>query len=354
MTAMHPINSMKAIVYRRYGSPDVLELEDIETLPPGDDEILIKVLAASVNPLDWHFMRGTPYLMRIMIGLRKPKSPRLGVDVAGQVQAVGRNVSEFRPGDAVFGACRGAFAEYASASVSEVVTKPDSMTFEQAASVNVAALTALQALRDAGRIQAGHKVLINGAAGGVGTFAVQIAKSFGADVTGVCSARNVDMVRSMGADRVIDYNQEDFTKGETRYDLVLDCIGNHSLSECRRILSPTGICVMVGGPSSRWGFDILAFLIQLFVLSRFSRRKLVTLLAKGSKKDLTIVRELIEAGKITPIIDRRYRLSEVPEAIRYLEKGHARGKVIITVEDIGHARETSHQLPVAGCRYLAG
>jgi NADPH:quinone reductase-like Zn-dependent oxidoreductase len=231
---------MKAVVYYNYGSPDVLKCEEIEKPTAGDNEVLIKVRAASVNPLDWHLMRGTPYVVHITAGLLKPKVTRLGVDVAGQVEAVGRNVTQFKPGDEVFGACRGAFADYACTSESALVTKPENVTFEQAASVQVAAFTALQGLRDKGKIQPGHKVLINGAAGGVGTFAVQIAKSFGTEVTGVCSTRNVDMVRSIGADHVIDYTQQDFTKTGQRYDLILDCVGNHSLLACRRVLTPKG------------------------------------------------------------------------------------------------------------------
>ena len=322
---------MKAVVYHNYGSPDVLKCEEIEKPTAGDNEVLIKVRAASVNPLDWHFMRGTPYVVRIMAGLLKPKVTRLGVDVAGQVEAVGRNVTQFKPGDEVFGACRGAFAEYACTTESALVMKPDNVTFEQAASVQVAALTALQGLREKGRIQAGQKVLINGAAGGVGTFAVQIAKSFGAEVTGVCSTRNVDMVRSIGADRVIDYTQEDFTKTGQRYDLILDCVGNHSLLTCRRFLTPKGIHVGVGGPSGPWMIGPLARAITGPVLSWFVSQKFLTFMAKSNKEDLTIMRELMATGKVTPVIDRRYKLSEVPEAVRYLEEGHARGKVIITV-----------------------
>jgi NADPH:quinone reductase-like Zn-dependent oxidoreductase len=323
---------MKAIVYHSYGSPDVLKCEEIEKPTAGDNEVLIKVRAASVNPLDWHFMRGTPYFVRIPAGLRKPKITRLGVDVAGQVEAVGRNVTQFKPGDEVFGSCRGAFAEYACTSESALAMKPNNVTFEQAASVPLAALTALQGLRDKGQIQPGQKVLINGAAGGVGTFAVQIAKSFGAEVTGVCSTRNVEMVRSLGADRVIDYTQEDFTKSGQRYDLIFDCVGNHSLSACRRVLNPKGIYIAVGGPSGRWMIGSLARAITAPVLSRFVGQKLFMVLARRSKEDLTIMRELMESGKITPVIDRCYTLSEVPEAIRYLEEGHARGKVIITLE----------------------
>jgi NADPH:quinone reductase-like Zn-dependent oxidoreductase len=322
---------MKAIVYSHYGSPDVLQYEEVEKPAAGDDEVLIKVHAASVNPLDWHFLRGRPYIMRIMAGLRKPKMTRLGVDVAGQVEAVGRNVTQFKPGDEVFGNCRGAFAEYVCASERALVLKPDNVTFEQAASVPVAGFTALQGLRDKGQIQPGQKVLINGAAGGVGTFAVQIAKSFGADVTGVCSTRNVAMVRSIGADRVIDYTQEDFTKSEQRYDLIFDSVGNYSLFALRRVLNPKGIYVAVGGPDGRW-IGPLAGLIKTLVLSLFVSQKLVMFLARGGKEALTVMRDLMESGKVTPVIDRRYSLSEVPEAIRYLEQGHARGKVVITLE----------------------
>jgi len=322
---------MKAAVCSRYGPPDVVQITDVEKPVPKDNEVLIEVRAASVNPFDWHLMRGTPYIVRIMAGLLKPKDKRLGVDVAGQVEAVGRNVTQFKPGDEVFGACRGAFAEYACTSESALVMKPDNVTFEQAASVPVAAFTALQGLRDKGHLQPGQKVLINGAAGGVGTFAVQIAKLFGADVTGVCSTRNVDMVRSIGADRVIDYTQEDFTKSGQRYDLFFDSVGNHSLLACRRVLNPKGIYIVVGGPDGRW-LGPLARMIKTLVLSWFVSQNLVMFLAKRSKEDLTIMHELMEAGKVTPVIDKRYRLSEVPEAIRYLQEGHARGKVVITLE----------------------
>jgi NADPH:quinone reductase-like Zn-dependent oxidoreductase len=321
---------MKAIVYHNYGSPDVLKCEEIEKPAAGDGEVLIKVRAASVNPLDWHFMRGTPYFVRMMTGLRKPKIARLGVDVAGQVEAVGGNVTQFKPGDEVFGSCRGAFAEYVCTSERSLVAKPGNLTFEQAASVPVAAITALQGLRDKGRIQPGWKVLINGAAGGVGTFAVQIAKSFGADVTGVSSTRNVDMVRSIGADRVVDYTQEDFTRSGQRYDLIFDTVGNHSLLACRHVLNPKGTYIAVGGPAGRW-FDPMADLIKTLALSPFVSQKLVMFMARLSKEDLTVVRELMMSGKVTPVIDRRYRLSEVPEAIRYLEAGHARGKVVIAM-----------------------
>ena len=322
--------NMKAVVYYNYGSPDVLKCEGIEKPTAGDNEVLIRVRAASVNPYDWHFMRGTPYIVRMMAGLLKPKDKRLGVDVAGQVEAVGGNVTQLKPGDEVFGACRGAFAEYACASESALVVKPANVTFEQAASVPIAAFTALQGLRDKGHLQPGQKVLINGAAGGVGTFAVQIAKWFGAEVTGVCSTRNVDMVRSIGADRVIDYTQEDFTKSGQRYDLFFDCVGNHSLLACRRVLNPKGIYILVGGPGGRW-LGPLARMLKTLVLSWFVSQKLVLFLAKPSKEDLIVMHEIMKAGKVTPVIDKRYKLSEVPEAIRYLEEGHARGKVVITL-----------------------
>jgi NADPH:quinone reductase-like Zn-dependent oxidoreductase len=323
---------MKAIVYCDYGSPDVLKVENIEKPTPGDDQVLVRVRAASVNPLDWHYMRGTPYFMRLGAGLRKPKVTRLGVDYAGTVEAVGRNVKRFKPGDEVFGGRTGAFAEYVSVREDRaVVLKPANLTFEQAASVPIAAITALQALRDKGKVQPGQKVLINGASGGVGTFAVQIAKSFGAEVTGVCSTRNVDMVRSIGADRVIDYTKEDFTKSAQRYDLILDNVGNHSLSECRGVLNPKGKYIMIGGPAGRW-IDPLPRALNALVLSRFVSQDMVLFLAQLNQEDLTILRDLMQAGKVRPVIDRQYKLSEVPEAIRYLEAGHARGKVVISVE----------------------
>jgi NADPH:quinone reductase-like Zn-dependent oxidoreductase len=322
---------MKAILYRRYGSPDVLQVEETAKPNPGDTEVLIKVRAASVNPYDWHFMRGTPYPLRLMAGLGKPKDQRLGADVAGEVETVGARVTRFKPGDAVFGMCRGAFAEYACASESAVTLKPDRITFDQAACVPIAALTALQSLRDKGRIQPGHQVLVNGAAGGVGTFAVQIAKSFGAQVTGVCSTRNVEMVRSIGADHIIDYTREDFTKGSQRYDLILDAIGNHALSACRRVLDPKGILIMAGGEAGRWMIGVIGRTIQALVVSRLVSQKFVGMLAKASSEDLAILSELMVSGKVTPVIDRRYTLAELPEAIRYLEKGHAQGKVVITL-----------------------
>jgi NADPH:quinone reductase-like Zn-dependent oxidoreductase len=324
---------MKAAIYTRYGPPDVVQIVDIDRPIPTDNEALISVRAASLNPLDWHFMRGTPYAVRIIAGLRKPKFQGLGVDVAGRVEALGAKVSQFKLGDDVFGSCKGAFAEYVCASASDLVVKPSNVTFEQAAAVPVAAYTALQGLRDKAHIQAGQRVLVNGAAGGVGTFAVQIAKSFGADVTGVCSTTNLEMVRSIGADRVIDYTQEDFTKSGQRYDLFFDCVGNHSLSATTRVLNPKGIYVGAGGTTDNWMIGPLVRAISSLALSLMRSQKFLMLLAKPNKQDLTFMREHMESGKITPVIDRRYKLSEISEAIRYLETGHARGKVIITFEN---------------------
>jgi NADPH:quinone reductase-like Zn-dependent oxidoreductase len=325
---------MKAVVYTDYGPPDVLEIRDIKKPVPNDDQVLIKVRAASINPLDWHFMEGTPYIMRLGVGLRKPKDPRLGVDMSGQVEAVGKNVTQFKPGDEVFGGRNGAFAEYVCARADRaIVLKPANMTFEQAASVPIAAITALQGLRDKGKIQPGQKVLINGASGGVGTFAVQIAKSFGAEVTGVCSGRNVDLVRSLGADHVIDYTKEDFTKGEQRYDLILDNVGNQPLAGFRRALQPKGICVMIGGGGPNDGGLIgpMGRPVKALLMSPFISQKMGMFMADLNKQDLTILGDMMQSGKVTPVIDRTYPLSEIREAIRYLETGRARGKVIITV-----------------------
>lgn len=328
---------MKAAVYARYGSPDVVEIAEAEKPVPKEDEVLIKVRAASVNPADWHFLRGKPYPLRIATGLRKPKNTRLGVDVAGVVEAVGKNVKQFKPGDEVFGAGRGAFAEHVCASESKLALKPENVTSEQAASVPIAGLTALQGLRrgglsDKGRTSSTQKVLINGSAGGVGTFAVQIAKAFGAEVTGVCSTKNVDMVRSVGADRVVDYTKEDFTKSGERYDLILDCVANHSLSAFRHVLNPKGNYIMVGAADGGgwWMIGLLVRLLKAMVLSGFGSQKLVVIGAKIYKHDLTTLGDLMKTGKITPVIDRRDSLRELPEAIRYLEQGHARGKVVIT------------------------
>lgn len=323
---------MKAAIYRRYGPPDVIQIEDVEKPVPKANELLIKVRAAFVNPYDWHFMRGEPYPLRLALGLGNPKDTRLGVDAAGQVESVGANVTRFEPGDAVFGACKGAFAQYACAPESKLALKPDNVSFEQAASVPIAGLTALQGLRDKGRLQSEQRVLINGAAGGVGTFAVQIAKSFGATVTAVCSTKNLEMVRSLGADHAIDYTQEDFTKGERRHDLILDCIANHSLGAFRRVLNPTGTYLMVGGPASPWMPGFAVRLLKASILSRFLSQKMVFVGANLNQQDLAILSDLMTSAKITPVIDRRYPLSEIAEAIRYLELGHGRGKVIITLD----------------------
>ena len=331
---------MRAIVYQHFGSADILECQEVEKPVPGHDEVLIKVRAASINPLDWKLMKGGPFIMRLLFGLGKPKLKRPGVDVAGEVEAVGKNVTQFKPGDPVFGTCYGAFAEYATSKAvtgmkSALVVKPDNVTFEQAASAPVAALTALQGLRDKGKIQPRQKVLINGASGGVGTFAVQIAKSFGTEVTGVCSTRNLDMIRSIGADHVIDYTKEDFTKTDQRYDLIFDLVGNHSFSERRRILNPNGICVMAGVGGAGWhdGMGMrLAGELNAYARSRFVSEKFVAYIATMNKADLKFLCDLMQSGKVTPVIDRTFKLSETPDALRYLETGHARGKVVITVE----------------------
>ncbi len=332
--AAAPTNPMKAIVYCDYGVAN-LKLQEIEKPTPADDQLLVKVRVASVNPLDWHRLRGTPYLMRKEAGLRKPKETRLGVDFAGTVEAVGKNVTQFKPGDEVFGARTGAFAEYVCVRESRAVAlKPANIMFEQAASVPVAAITALQGLRDQGKIQPGQKVLINGASGGVGTFAVQIAKSYGAEVTGVCSTRNLDLVRSIGADHVIDYTKEDFAKSGKRYDLILDNVGAQPLSRFRRALNPKGICIMIGGGGpndGRW-IGPMAKPIKTLLLSPFVSQKFATFRADLNHDDLTFLADLMQTGKVTPVIDRTYKLSEVPDAIRYLEQGHARGKVVITLD----------------------
>jgi NADPH:quinone reductase-like Zn-dependent oxidoreductase len=320
---------MQAIVYHEYGPPQVLELEEVDKPEVGDNDVLIRVRAASVNPYEWHFMRGEPYLARLSMGL-SPKTGRLGADVAGTVDSVGRNVTEFQPGDEVFGTCDGAFAEYAVGKESSLVSKPANVTFEQAGAVGIAAFTAIQGLRDWGQVQAGQRVLINGAAGGVGTFAVQLAKVWGAEVTGVCSTRNVEMVRSIGADHVIDYTRDDFTRGGRRYDLMLDLIGNHSLSRCRRALTPKGTFVMLGGRSGRW-IRPMDRVLKTLVLSPFVSQRLVLGTAVWSKADLVLLQELMGSAQVTTVIDRVYPLSQVPEAIAYLEGGHARGKVVITV-----------------------
>jgi NADPH:quinone reductase-like Zn-dependent oxidoreductase len=323
---------MKAIVSRCYGSPDVLKLEDIARPAAADDRILVKVHAASVNPLDWHYMRGEPYLMRAGAGIGVPDNIHMGVDFAGTVVSVGKNVTRFKPGDAVFGGKGGAFGEYVSvAEKGSVAMKPANVTFAQSAAVPIAAVTALQALRDKGKIQRGQAVLINGASGGVGTFAVQIAKSYGANVTGVCSTRNLAMVRSLGADQVIDYTQEDFTKGSQRYDLIVDTVGTHSLADYRRVLTPQGSLVIVGSLDKGHWLGPLTGAIHAWLYSPFVSQKFIFTFAELNAADLDVLRDMLQTGKITPIIDRRYALNDVPEAIRYLEQGHARGKVVITV-----------------------
>jgi len=324
--------AMKAIVYRCYGSPDVLTYEDIEKPTPGDDEVLVKVHAASVNPLDWHYMRGSPYFIRLGSGVGAPKDIRSGVDFAGTVETVGKDVERFKPGDEVFGGANGAFAEYVTIRDSRALAmKPANITFEQAASVPIAAITALQALRDKGKIKTGQRVLINGASGGVGTFAVQIAKSFGAEVTGVCSTRNVEMVRSIGADYVFDYKKEDYTDSGKQYDLIIDNVGNHSLLANKRVLSPEGVLVMVGGAGGNW-IGPLMRPIKAMLLSPFVGQEFVLILAQLRQDDLAILGDLMQAGTVTPVIDRSYGLDEVPAAIAYSEEGHARGKIVVNLE----------------------
>ena len=326
---------MKAAVHRCYGEANVVTVETVDRPAVGDSDVLVKVRAASMNPLDWHYVRGTPYFMRLGAGFGAPKDPRIGVDFAGTVEAVGKSVTRFKPGDEVYGGRTGAAAEYVTVRQDRaIVRKPANLTFEQAAGVPVAAFTALQGLRDKGHLRAGQKVLINGASGGVGTFAVQIAKALGADVTGVCSTRNVELVTSIGADRVIDYTKEDFTKRGERYDLILDNVGNHSLAELRRVLTPKGIAVIIGGggPGDGQWIGPLITPIKAMLLSPFVSQKLSFFLADLNQADLTVLNGLMEAGKVTPVVDRRYPLSQTSEAIQYLEAGHARGKVIVTVE----------------------
>jgi len=318
---------VKAIVQNEYGSPDVFELKEIDKpVVKKDDDVLVRVRAAALHAGDYFIMRGVPYLVRLIAGWPKPKNYIPGFDVAGHVEAVGKNVEQFQPGDEVFGTCNGTCAEYVCAGEKNFLLKPTNLTLEHAAAVPTSALTALFGLRDAGKLKPGQKVLINGASGGVGTFAVQIAKVLGAEVTGVCSTRNVDMVRSIGADHVIDYTQEDFTQSGQRYDLILDQVANHSLSDCRRALTPQGTH-LPNSAHSGMGYIVKAFLLSLFV--RQQGRPFTI----SNNEDLVVLKELIEAGKVTPVIDRTYPLSETPEAFRYLDKGHARGKVVITVEN---------------------
>jgi NADPH:quinone reductase-like Zn-dependent oxidoreductase len=321
---------MKAIVYTKYGPPDVLQLKEVEKPAPKDDEVLIKVHAASLNAYDWHLLTADIFLVRLMGGgLLKPKNKIPGADMAGRVEAVGRNVMQFRLGDDVFGDIgHGGFAEYACAHENRLASKPANLSFEEAAAVPMAALTALQGLRDKGRIQPGQKVLINGASGGLGTFAVQIAKSFGAEVTAVCSTGKMDLARSIGADRVIDYTKEDFTKSAPHYDLIFAANGYHPILDYRRALAPKGSYVVAGGA---WAQMFQAMLLGPWI-SMAGSKKMGGLVAKVDQKDLVFIKELLEAGKVKPVIDRRYPLSEVPEALRYLGEGHARGKMVITLE----------------------
>jgi NADPH:quinone reductase-like Zn-dependent oxidoreductase len=320
---------MKAIVYTKYGPPEVLQLQDVEKPTPNDNQVLVKVHAASANARDWRPFTMRPILDRLVGGgLLKPKNNSLGVDIAGRVEAVGRNVKQFQPGDDVFGVAPGAFAEYACAAENRLALKPANLSFEAAAAVPLAAFTALQGLRDRGRIEPGQKVLINGAGGGVGTFAVQIAKSFGAEVTAVCSTRNLDMVRSIGADHVIDYTREDFTKNGRRYDLIIAANGYHPILDYRRALSPGGVYVGLGGSMAQ----IFQVMLLGPLVSRIGSQELSVMLAHSNQKDLVFLKELLEAGKVVPVIDKCYLLSEVAEAIKYLAEGHARGKVVIKVE----------------------
>jgi NADPH:quinone reductase-like Zn-dependent oxidoreductase len=325
---------MKAIVSERYGSPDALELREIAPPSIDVDDVLVRVRAASLNPADWHLLRGEPAFLRLMFGLRRPKRTVPGLDVAGVVEQVGAGVTRFRRGDDVFGSCSGAFAELARGKDGDFAAKPAGMSFEQAAAVPIAGCTALEGLRDHGRLQRGQHVLVNGAAGGVGTFAVQLANHLGADVTAVCRTANIDLVRSLGADHVVDYTAEDFADGGPRYDLILNIAGNRSLADLRRALTPRGTLVLIGtgvGRSKDGGSGSLARPVAALVLTRFSSQRLVSFIAKVRAADLAALAELTETGKVTPVIDRVYPLDEVPDAIRYLEAGHARGKVVITV-----------------------
>lgn len=324
--------TMKAAIHRCYGPPDIISVEDVEKPVPADDEVLVRVRAAAVNPLDWHYMRGSPYIMRLMSGMGAPDDIRMGVDFAGIVESVGQDVTRFRPGDEVFGGRSGAFAEYVLIPEDRaLVIKPANVTFEQAASIPIAAVTALQALRDKGQLQPGQTVLINGASGGVGTFAVQIAKSVGADVSGVCSTRNVEMVRSLGADHVFDYKKEDYTESGQTFDLIVDMVGNHSPLANTRLLNPEGRLVLVGGPKGNWIAPLIRPL-QTMVLGPFVDQEMITLLAEIDQEDLATLAGLMESGQLTPVIDQHFPLEEIADAIRYSEAGRARGKIIIAMD----------------------
>ena len=320
---------LKAIVASRYGSADVLRLEDVQVPAPSAGEVLVRVHAAGLNALDWRLMRGEPFAVRFFYGLMRPKFPTPGRDVAGVVEAVGTDVTRFRVGDAVYGVCQGAFAEFACADERLLAAKPAEVPFEQAAACGVAGITALHALHDAGQLQAGQSVLVNGAMGGVGMFAVQIAKAHGAHVTGVCSTRNVETVRAMGADRVIDYTQADFTRGEARYDLIVDTIGNHAAADCARVLTPEGTCVIVGVSGSFGKF--LKRTLQAQLQGRRGRQRFVSLVSEETAKDIEVLHGMLAAGQLRPVIDRRYPLEQAADAVRYVEGGHARGKVVIVM-----------------------
>jgi NADPH:quinone reductase-like Zn-dependent oxidoreductase len=323
---------MQAIVYHRYGPPEVLELAEIEKPVPAPGEVLVRIHAASVNPYDWHFMRGAPKFFRVVIGLRGPKSPRLGADLAGVVESVGDGVTLFKGGDAVFGMGKGSFAEYACAMESKLAIKPLSLTFEQAAAVPIAGITALQGLRDSGKVQPGQRVLVNGAAGGVGTFAVQIGKWMSAHVTGVCSTRNVALVESLGADRVIDYTHEDFTRSPDRWDVIFDLVNNHPLADFRRVLEPKGVFVGCGGGSiEKSSIEYLAGMLGMAAIAKFVSQRLTSVLANVNTADLKLLADLLEKGTIRSVHDRSYPLNNVAEAIRHVETGHARGKVTISI-----------------------
>jgi NADPH:quinone reductase-like Zn-dependent oxidoreductase len=327
---------MKAAIYRCYGPPEVVKIEDVARPVPADDEVLVRVRAAGINPVEWHYVRGEPYIMRLRSGFGRPKEPRLGVDFSGTVEVVGSLVTRFKPGEAVFGARSGALAEFVTVPESRnVVPKPERITFEQAGSVGVAGVTALQALRDKGQLEAGQRVLINGASGGVGTFAVQIAKALGAEVTGVCSTRNVELVHSLGADHVIDYTKQDFIAGPERYDLVVDMVGNHSFGEIRRVLTPDGRYVVVGGTNDNPWIGGLGTPLKAILVSPFVKQKAVFFMAKIVPEDLRYLAGLMTDGKLTPVVDRTYPLDDAAEALGYLEKGHARGKVVVEVAPPG-------------------
>ena len=322
---------MKAIVFERYGAPDVLELRELDTPHANDDQVLVRVRAASVNPIDWHRLRGQPLFVRGSEGFRRPKNTGLGADVCGTVEQVGRDVSALKPGDEVFGMSIRTLAEYAAVAADGLVAKPANLTFEQAAAVPLAALTAAQALRRAGELEPGRSVLVNGASGGVGTFAVQIAKALGADVTAVCSARNVELVQSLGADEVVDYTREDFTKRGSRYDLVVDTVMNRSLGALRRVAKEDAAIVLVGAAKGRSGGRPMLRFVRAMLGKRFASQQVLSFLTERNRDDLLLLKELIEAGKVMPAIDRTYPLAETADAIRYLEQGHARGKVVVAV-----------------------